>query len=339
MNGPRKRALRQGFALGAAAAGFALLLTRSRQERRGLARRSGALTRRAVQNLGVAAETTFLSGDGVQLHTVLAGPEDGPLAILLHGFPECWYSWRHQIPVLAQAGYRVAIPDQRGYNLSDKPAGVGAYQIDHLVADVASLIQTLGRSQATLIAHDWGGAVAWRLAMDQPEAVEKLVVLNAPHPVIFAKALRQDRAQQCRSWYMFVFQVPCLPEALLSLSPRTTARLFLRETAVRREAFTGDDLEIMSAALAQSGALRAMVHWYRASFRHRPAKRARAIEAPTLVIWAEEDVALGKSLTYGLEPWVPDLTIHYVPACGHWVQNEAPEEVNDQVLAFLQASQ
>ena len=324
-----------GILIGAAAGLAASLLVRSRQQRRTLARRGGPLSQKAVQGLGVAAESAFLPGDGVQLHAVLAGPQDGPLAILLHGFPECWYSWRHQIPILVDAGYRVVVPDQRGYNFSDKPAGVQAYQIDRLTADVASLIRALGRSQATIIGHDWGGVVAWRLAMDRPDVVDRLVVLNAPHPVVFAKALRADSAQRRRSWYMFAFQMPWLPEALLSLAPRVTVRLLLQGTAVREQAFSEHDLEVMAAALAQPGAAQAMIHWYRATFRYGPAKRASAIEAPTMLIWAEDDVALGKPLTYGLERWVPDLELQYIPRCGHWVQNEAPAEVNRELLGFL----
>jgi pimeloyl-ACP methyl ester carboxylesterase len=330
-----KRAVISGIAMGAAAGAAAFLLARGRQQRRALAQQGETLDQQAIQDLGTAAEAAFLPGDGVQLHTVLAGPQDGPLAVLLHGFPECWYSWRRQIPALVDAGYRVAVPDQRGYNLSDKPAGVQAYQIDRLTADVTSLMQALGRSQATIVGHDWGGLVAWRLAMDQPAAVDKLVVLNAPHPVSFAKALRQDRAQRRRSWYIFLFQMPWLPEALLSLAPRTTARLLLRGTAVRREAFSDADLEVMAAALAQPGAAQAMIHWYRAAFRYRPAKKASTIETPTLLIWGEEDMALGKPLTYGLARWVPGLRLHYVAHCGHWVQNEAPDEVNGEILSFL----
>jgi epoxide hydrolase 4 len=328
----------QGAVVGAVAGGAAFLLVRSRQQRKDLARRGEPLTQQAVHDLGLDARSTFLPGAGVQLHAVLAGPQDGPLAILLHGFPECWYSWRHQIPALVQAGYRVAVPDQRGYNLSDKPVGIHAYQIDHLTADVASLMQALGHSQVTLVGHDWGGAVAWRFAMDHGDAVDKLVIMNAPHPVAFAKALRRDSAQRRRSWYMFAFQLPWLPEALLSLAPRVTARLLLRGTAVRREAFSEDDLEVMAAALAQPGASRAMIHWYRAGFRYRAAKKASTIEVPTLLIWAEDDMALGKALTYGLERGVPNLAIHYVSRCGHWVQNEAPAEVNKRLRAFLAAS-
>jgi pimeloyl-ACP methyl ester carboxylesterase len=330
-----KRSDRCWLSLGLGAGVTAILLWTSRQRRQALARRAYGLTQKALTRLGVLAETAHLPGDGIQLHTVLAGPEGGPLAVLLHGFPECWYSWRHQIPALARAGYRVVVPDQRGYNLSDKPKGVHHYRIDHLTADVLALIRALGRERATIVAHDWGGVVAWRLAMDYPEAVDKLVVMNAPHPVALAKALRDDWSQRLRSWYMFTFQLPWLPEALLTLSPVDSARLFFRRTAARPEAFSDDDLAVMAAALAQPGAMACMIDWYRAAFRYRPAKRASPVKAPTLLIWAEHDVALGKALTHGLERWVPDLRIHYIAECGHWVQNEAPEEVNEQMNAFL----
>jgi epoxide hydrolase 4 len=292
-------------------------------------------TRRAVARLAVPAESRFLQAGDLVFHAVVAGPEEGPLALLLHGFPECWVSWARQIPALAGAGYRVVAPDQRGYNLSDKPAGVGQYRLDLLTADVLHMIRALGRERAIVIGHDWGGAVAWRLAMDHPQAVERLIVLNAPHPVAFARALKSGWSQRLKSWYMLFFQVPWLPETLLRASPAFTARLFFRRVAVRDGAFSDDDLEVMAAALAQRGALRAMVHWYRAAFRYPPGQRVRVIDVPTLLIWAEEDVALGLPLTHGLGRWVSDLRIHYIPGCGHWVQNEAPQEVNEQILVFL----
>ena len=270
----------------------------------------------------------------VTLHAVAAGPATGPLAVFLHGFPEFWYSWRHQIPVLADAGFRVIAPDQRGYNLSDKPAGVRAYRLDALTADVSGLLDWAGADKATLVAHDWGGAVAWRFAMDYAERVERLVVMNAPHPVAFARELRTWR-QRRRSWYMMAFRVPWLPEALFSISPMRTARLFFRGTAVRKAAFSDEGLERFAEALGQPDALRAMSHWYRAGFRFPPKQRVRPIQAPTLLIWGKNDVALGVELTHGLEKWVPNLGIHYIENCGHWVQNEAPDDVNAALLEFL----
>jgi pimeloyl-ACP methyl ester carboxylesterase len=286
--------------------------------------------------LTVPATSHHVNVRGVRLHVVSAGPANGPLAILLHGFPECWYSWRHQIPALAGAGYRVVAPDQRGYNLSEKPAQVQAYQTDLLTADIRTLIQVWGYEQAVVIGHDWGGVVAWKLAMDYPGAVQKLVVMNAPHPVSFARELRRSWEQRLKSWYALFFQIPWLPETLLAFSPPASARLFFRRTAVRRQAFSDSDLEVMAVAMAQPGAMRSMIHWYRAALRYPSAHENKVITTPTLLIWAEDDVALGKPLTLGLEEWVPKLIVHDIPNCGHWVQNEAAVEVNEQMLAFLQ---
>ncbi len=209
-----------------------------------------------------------------------------------------------------------------------------AYRLDALTADVAGILDWAGADRATLVAHDWGGAVAWRFAMDYAERVKRLAVLNAPHPVAFARELKNWR-QRRRSWYMMAFQVPWLPETLLGLSPSRTARLFFRGTAVRKAAFSDEDLKRFAQALGQPGALRAMIHWYRASFRFPPKKRVRPIHAPTLLIWGKDDVALGVELTHGLEKWVTNLTVRYIEHCGHWVQNEAPDEVNAALLDFL----
>jgi pimeloyl-ACP methyl ester carboxylesterase len=274
--------------------------------------------------------------DGLTLHAVTAGAENAPLVVLLHGFPEFWHSWRRQIPALAHAGFRVIAPDQRGYNLSDKPKGVRAYRLDALTADVAAILDWASRDKAVIVGHDWGGGVAWRFAMDYPERTERLVVMNAPHPVAFARELKRW-SQRRRSWYMMYFQIPWLPETLFSLSPTQTASISFRNVAVRKDAFSDNDLQAYAQAMGQPGALRSMIHWYRAGFRYPPAKRVRPIESPTLLIWATEDVALGVELTRGLEKWIPNLTVHYVNNCGHWVQNEAPDEVNTALLEFLQA--
>jgi len=312
-----------------------VLLWQSRQHRLALARRIDDVTQRAVERLGVPAESQFVPAGGLQLHAVVAGPEEGPLAVLLHGFPDCWYGWRRQIPTLAAAGYRVVVPDQRGYNLSDKPEGVSPYGLDLLTGDVMEVIRTSGREQAVVVGHDWGGMVAWRLAMDYPQAVDRLVILNAPHPRAMARELKNNPVQQRRSWYMRFFQFPWLPEALLTFSPQTTARLIFQRLAVRKDAFSSEDLEVHAAALAQPGAMTAMIHWYRAAVRHPPARRTQDITLPVLVLWGEEDPALGKELTDGLEAWVSNLRLHYISNCGHWVQSEAVEEVNSRMLAFF----
>jgi pimeloyl-ACP methyl ester carboxylesterase len=289
----------------------------------------------ALDRVDTSAYATFIKVNGLRLYTVIAGPRDAPLALLLHGFPENWYSWRHQIPQLVQAGYRVVALDQRGYNLSEKPWGIEAYSTDHLVSDAREMIWTLGYERATIVGHDWGGVVAWRLAMDYPEAVEQLIVMNAPHPEAFAHALQTGWKQRLKSWYGLFFQIPWLPETLLTFSPQATARLFFQRTAVRQAAFSDTDLEVMATALAQPGAMQAMINWYRAALRYPTNRPASVIHTPTLLLWAEDDVALDKSLTYDLTAWVPTLDVHYISNCGHWGQNEAPNEVNQRLLAFL----
>ncbi|MGC9357934.1 MAG: alpha/beta fold hydrolase [Anaerolineae bacterium] len=330
-----QRWLAYGLLGGVTASLVSEALRAARRRRYALAHHVNRETWDALKDLPVAARSDFVSTDKVRLHTVIAGPEEGPLAVLLHGFPENWYSWRHQIPMLVKAGYRVVAPDQRGYNLSEKPPGASAYRMENLEADVVGLIRAFDRERATIIGHDWGGVVAWRLAMDYPEMVERLVILNAPHPEAFARELRQNWKQRLRSWYALAFQIPWLPEKMLAFSPRATARHLFGTTAVREGAFSSEDLDLMATALAQPGAMQAMINWYRAALRYRSVNTVRSIECPTLLLWGEDDVALGKELTYDLTKWVPKIEVSHVLHCGHWIQNEAPDEVNARLMAFL----
>jgi pimeloyl-ACP methyl ester carboxylesterase len=335
MNPRRRRRLIYGIAAGVALSLLSQALHRARRRRYRLAHHINRETWDALRDLPVPARSEYLMVGDVQLHTVLAGPEDGPLVVLLHGFPENWYSWRHQIPLLVDLGYRVAVPDQRGYNLSEKPGSLSAYELDRLTGDVMGLVRALGRESAVIVGHDWGGVVAWRFAMDYPEAVQRLVVMNAPHPAAYARELREGWEQRLKSWYALFFQIPWLPETLLGFSPRATARLFFERTVEREGAFSEEELAYMATALAQPGALRTMINWYRAALRRRELYSARTIESPTLLIWGEEDPALTKALTYDLTGWVPHLRVRYVLNCGHWVQNEAPDEVNAELRDFL----
>ncbi len=337
MNRKRIRRLIWGGAVGSAAMAAAVLIQRARERREELAQADAGLTQDAIADLGVTAGSMFVTVNGVRLHAVVAGPSAGPLVVLLHGFPEAWYDWRHQIPALVHAGYRVVALDQRGYNLSDKPAGVENYSIDQLTSDVLEVIRTYGYQRAVIVGHDWGGAVAWRFAAQYPEATEQLIVMNAPHPAAYRRELKAGWTQRLRSWYIAFFQIPWLPEALLGLAPAATARLFFRGTSVRKNAFSNAELAVLEAALAQPGMLHAAIDWYRAGVRYGVGPARAPIHAPTLLIWGEEDIALDLALTYGLEEWVPDLTVHRIPNVGHWVQNEAPEEVNRVMLTFLRA--
>jgi epoxide hydrolase 4 len=325
------------------AAGITALLTtwwirQGRANRSALSSNTEELTWQALRQLNVAAEARAIAVNGLELHTIVAGPLDGPLVVLLHGFPECWYTWRKQIKPLVEAGYRVVVPDQRGYNLSDKPRGIHNYRLEALSADVVELIRAFEREKAIVVGHDWGGVVAWHLAMHHPEVVEKLIVMNAPHPATYLREIRSNPAQRRKSWYVGFFQLPIVPEELLGHDPIESARRFFRQGAINQEAFSSFDIHVMATALAQPDALTSMINWYRAVVRDRSAlENLRPIDRPALLIWAEDDMALGRSLTYGLEPWISHLKIHYLPRCGRWVQNEAPDEVNALLLAFLKA--
>jgi len=274
--------------------------------------------------------------DGVRLHYVEAG--EGPLVLLLHGFPAFWYAWRDQIPALAAAGYRVVAPDMRGYNLSEKPPGVISYRVEALTADVAALIRHLGVEWATVVGHDWGGAVAWQLPVFHPEVVERLAVLNAPHPGALLRELR-TLEQLRRSWYIAFFQLPWLPELALRAGDAALLRRLLRQDPVRPGAFDDADIQRYVDALMQPGAATATLNYYRALVQRNPLELSRQLQqpvaVPTLLIWGQQDRFLGPRLTEGLARWVPDLRIERIADAGHWVMADAPERVNELLLAFL----
>jgi epoxide hydrolase 4 len=289
--------------------------------------------------MSVQLKHGYAEVNGVRLHYVEAGV--GQLVILLHGFPEFWYSWRHQIPALTDAGYRVIAPDQRGYNLSAKPRGVRSYRIEELVADVAGLIQHAGESRAVVVGHDWGGVVAWYFAMHYPDRLDKLIALNAPHPAAFRREIRRPD-QLARSWYMFFFQLPHLPEWAIRAGDFASLAQTLRTDPVRPGAFTEEDIRLYQEALAQPGALTAALNYYRALFR-RPLLEWRRpyspITAPTLLIWGDRDRYLSPRATENLSPWVPRLRIQHIPDASHWVQQDAPERVNEWMIDFLRGRQ
>ena len=277
----------------------------------------------------------YVSVNGLRFHYVEAGT--GPVVLLLHGFPEFWYAWRYQIPALAQAGFRVIALDLRGYNESAKPVGRQNYEIDTLSDDVLGVIHALDQPRCVVIGHDWGGAIAWHLAMREPQAVERLIILNAPHPYTFFRELPTLR-QLRKSWYMFFFQLPWLPEKLLRAGDYAGLGHTLRNDPARRGAFTEADIACYKLALAQPGALTAAIHYYRALFTRklfRLKRQIRPIETPTLLIWGMQDRYLGLDLIKGLAPWVPNLQIERIPEASHWVQADAPERVNHLIIEFL----
>jgi len=273
---------------------------------------------------------------GLRLHCVEAGT--GPLVVLLHGFPEFWYAWRYQIPALADAGYRVVAPDLRGYNTSDKPSRVRDYRPRVLVQDVADLIVALGAGSAAVAGHDWGGGLAWLLAMQHPKRVERLVLLNAPHPVRFLKGLRSPR-QLRRSWYILAFQLPWLPERLVAARDFQALRWIFRHQPTRPGAFTAQDIDRYVVAAAQPGALRAAINYYRAAFRANPLAQAhglRRVDIPTLIIWGDQDRSLGRELAEPDRAWVPDVRVERIAEASHWVQADDPERVNQLMVDFLE---
>jgi pimeloyl-ACP methyl ester carboxylesterase len=275
--------------------------------------------------------------NGVNLHVVQAGPADGPLVILLHGFPEFWAGWRKQIGALAAAGFCVWAPDQRGYNRSDKPAGLDAYQLDALAADVVGLIDAAGRNQAHIVGHDWGAAVTWRVANRYPQRVATAGILNVPHPLIMAQYVRRSLRQALRSYYIAFFQIPGLPERLLGRGHWQPLVAAMRSTAPPG-LFPDNVMRAYRDAWSQPGAMTAMLNWYRAAIQ-RPISWSPSprIQPPLLMLWGTHDTALGRELAPLSIELCDRGRLHYLEGASHWVQHEAPEEVNRLLLEHLQA--
>ena len=273
----------------------------------------------------------------VRLHYIEAG--EGPLVLLLHGFPQFWYQWRHQILALVEAGFRVVAPDMRGYNLSDKPPGVQAYRVELLARDVERLIRTCGEGTATVVGHDWGAIAAWIAAMRHPGRVERLAILNVPHPTRSLDGLLSPM-QLLRSSYMFFFQIPRLPEKVIRAGDFALLRSVFRSDPVQPEAFTAEDIERYIEAIAQPGALTASLNYYRALLRYPGETRAllKRVEAPVLVIWGERDRFLSRRLAEPPRLWVPNLMrVKRLPNASHWVAEDRPLEVNTLLLDFLRS--
>jgi len=273
----------------------------------------------------------------VRLHYAEAGRASDPLVVLLHGFPEHWYSWRHQIPALARAGFRVIAPDMRGYNLSSKPEGVRAYRSRKLAQDIVELVHAVGATRARIVGHDWGGGVAWCVAMWHPDIVEQLAVLNCPHPLRMMRGF-SSLGQLKKSWYMFFFQLPMMPERAIARHDFAFVRKVLRRDTVRRDAFSDEDIERYVEALSQPGALTAMINYYRAMMQRDifvEPRRMRRVDVPVLVVWGEQDSALGSELATPPARWVARARVERIPDASHWVQVDRPEVVNEQLLKFF----
>lgn len=273
----------------------------------------------------------FADVNGVRLHYVEAGA--GPLVILLHGFPELWYAWRRQIPALAAAGFHVIAPDLRGYNLSEKPAGIEAYSMQRVVDDVRSLIESAGARRASVVGHDIGAGVAWALAMRHPESVDRIGILNGPHPLRMMLGLLHPM-QLLRSWYIFFFQLPGLPELL---SRRNGCALLLAplEHIPAAARWVPHEHDAYRRAFEAPGALHAMINYYRAMFRASNAVRLRRVDAPVLVLWGDRDPYLRRSMAQPSRRWAPNARVEHLPETGHFIQHEQPGIINDRLIVFL----
>ncbi len=277
----------------------------------------------------------MIATNGIHLHAVEAGPEDGPLMILLHGFPEFWYGWRSQIAPLAGAGYRVLVPDQRGYNTSDKPKGVRAYNLDLLARDIVGLIDDAGREKAYVVGHDWGGMVGWWLGLKHADRLERLALLNIPHPGVMQKTLRKSAAQRKRSSYMFFYQLPWLPERTLSKNDYKYLAKALKVTS-RPGTFTDEDVRIYKEAWSQPGALTAMLSWYRMMLRARPSRPPSSrVTVPTMMIWGTKDRFLGEEMAQPSIDRCDRGRLARIEEATHWVQHEEPDRVNALIADFF----
>ncbi len=278
-----------------------------------------------------------ITANGIMLHVVQDGSSTGQLVILLHGFPEFWYSWRRQIPHLAAAGYRVWAPDQRGYNLSEKPDGIAAYTLDELSADVVGLMDAAGQEKAFVVGHDWGAAVAWWVAAKYPERVARMVVINVPHGTVMLEHLRSNPRQMLKSWYMFFYQLPWLPETLARRRDWNALAQTMRGSS-RQGTFTDGDLDTYRQAWSQPKAYTSMLNWYRAIMRKPSAPIANPrITVPTLLIWGAQDRFLGRELTQPSIDLCDDGRLVFFEGATHWVHHEEADHVNELIDSFLRS--
>ncbi len=273
--------------------------------------------------------------DGTRWHYVEAG--EGKPVLLLHGFPEFWCSWRHQIPALAAAGFRAIAPDLPGYHELNQPAGVRSYRVAGLVEQIAALIRRLADGPISVVGHDWGGVLAWRLAALNPELIGKLAILNAPHPAALHRELKRNPRQWLRSWYVLLFQLPWLPERILRAGDFGLLERAWRRQPVHPGAFSEEDIAQYKRVLGRPAGLIGPLNYYKAAMRY-PLDlygSPQTISVPTLLLWGEQDAALSPRLAEGLETWVSDLRVMRIPDASHWLQNDVPERVNQALIDYF----
>jgi len=280
-------------------------------------------------------EHSTVKTNGIRLHIVQAGPKSGIPVVLLHGFPEFWYGWRKQIPALVAAGCRVIVPDQRGYNLSDKPKGIKSYCVNTLVEDVVSLIDALDYEKVNLVGHDWGALVGWMLGIQHPERLHRLGILNVPHPAVMKRFLLRDPEQMVRSLYALFFQLPWLPEMSMRVGNWRGASLGMRRSG-NGNAFTDEDIKKYKEAWSQPGAITAMLNWYRAALRYQSRiTNDMQVHVPTLMLWGVKDFALTYRMARPSLDYCKKGNLIFFPDASHWVQHEEADEVNRHLLSFI----
>jgi pimeloyl-ACP methyl ester carboxylesterase len=283
-------------------------------------------------------ESRMLHINGIALHVILAGPPNGTPIIFLHGFPEFWFAWRRQIDHFASAGYRVVIPDQRGYNLSDKPAGLASYSLDVLAKDVVGILDAVGGSKGFVVGHDWGAAVTWYLAARHPDRIRRAAILSVPHPRVLVKNLSTNPAQMGKSWYIFFFQLPWLPELLVRRRDWSLLTEALRNTPYP-DMFSDSDLAKYKESWAKKGAVTAMLNWYRAALMCPPRLmfdlKASQIKVPTLLVWGEhEQFAVEEMATESLQHCEQG-RLRIFDGASHWVHHEQPVRLNNLLSEFF----
>ncbi|WP_181303974.1 alpha/beta fold hydrolase [Rufibacter sp. XAAS-G3-1] len=277
----------------------------------------------------------YYQTNGIQLHTVELGPAGGQVILFLHGFPEHWYGWKNQLNFFSQKGWHAVAPDQRGYNLSSKPEAVKSYTIDELTKDIAELIPQLTAKKVVLVGHDWGGAVAWNVALHYPQLLEKLVILNMPHPAVIHEHLRHNPKQMLRSWYTGFFQIPWVPEAVNSILDFRVLEKTMTGSALP-DTFRPEELETYKKAWAQPGAMEAMINWYRA-YKYNPIETDHQIDVPTLILWGKQDKFLGTELALPSMEQCTNGQLFFLENATHWLHHEQPEKANAWIENFLRA--
>jgi pimeloyl-ACP methyl ester carboxylesterase len=279
-------------------------------------------------------EYEFVSVNGIQLHVATAGPRDGDPVILLHGYPDAHFGWRAQIVALAHTGFRVIAPDQRGYNLSEKPKGVQSYRMDVLVSDIIALADHYGLEKFHLAGHDFGSIVSWSLAESHPERLERMVIFNAPHPAVMSRFQEESKEQRKKSWYAYFFQLPWLPEMV------TQAGNWRMLAGSLQGSFSEDEIDEYRRAWSQPGANTATINWYRALFRQNERDRPDSlIDVPTLVVWGKEDPHI---MWQSAEPSATMTTsgqVVYIDNATHWVLRDAPEKTGELLVDFFARSE